>query len=113
MKEFFTNEKVKSPFQKASIDEAEEAKLLGMEEYLAMSDEQAFAATFPALNEHTWKNALSKNDFDMSHVVYCLRIKNLTGYMESCFFCGDKKCEGCALPYTTELTFEDMLKKLG
>lgn len=33
--------------------------------------------------------------------------------MESCFFCGDKRCEGCPLPYSDEIKFEDLLKKIG
>jgi hypothetical protein len=84
-----------------------------LEEFNALSDEEAFKLTFPALNEDTWKNTLSKNDFSLQDITYCLRIKNLTGYMESCYFCGDKRCEGCPLPYTDDIRYEDLLRKIG
>ena len=45
--------------------------------------------------------------------MYSLRIKNLTGYMESCHFCGDKRCEGCPLPFTKEMTLSDLMGKIG
>lgn len=69
---------------------------------------------FPALSEVTWKQVLAKNDNPITDLPYVLRIKNLTGYMESCYFCGDKRCEsGCPLPYTDELTYGDLLQKIG
>lgn len=33
--------------------------------------------------------------------------------MESCHFCGDKKCEGCPLPFSKDMTFADLLGKVG
>lgn len=30
---------------------------------------------------------------------YVIRIKNMAGYMDACHFCGDKRCEGCPLPF--------------
>ena len=33
--------------------------------------------------------------------------------MESCYYCADKKCEGCPLPYTDEIKYEDLLRKIG
>lgn len=33
--------------------------------------------------------------------------------MESCHFCGDKKCDGCPLPFDENLTFNDLLIKMG
>lgn len=88
--------------------------LLTLEEFDALTDEQAFSVVFPALSEVTWKTVLSKNDNLITDLPYCLRIKNLTGYMESCYFCGDKRCEsGCPLPYTDDVTYGDLLQKLG
>jgi hypothetical protein len=117
MHEFFKNDKTKCPYVKvgSTIDENDEKKTrpMTLEEFKALSDEEAFHASFPVLNEATWKNCLSKNDFLLSDLIYCLRIKNLTGYMESCYFCGDKRCEGCPLPYTDDIKFEDLLRKIG
>jgi hypothetical protein len=33
--------------------------------------------------------------------------------MESCHFCQDKRCEGCPLPFSKDLTFNDLLMKIG
>lgn len=68
---------------------------------------------FPSLNEENWKDVLSRNDLDLSQAYYCLRIKNLSGYMESCHFCNDKRCEGCPLPYTDKMTLNDLFMKIG
>lgn len=32
--------------------------------------------------------------------------------MQNCYFCDDRKCEGCPLPYTDEFTYADFLRKL-
>jgi hypothetical protein len=37
----------------------------------------------------------------------------MSGYMESCHFCGDKRCDGCPLPYDKNLTFKDLMMKIG
>ena len=37
----------------------------------------------------------------------------MSGYMESCHFCGDKRCDGCPLPYSSKLTLKDMMMKIG
>jgi len=37
----------------------------------------------------------------------------MTGYMESCHFCSDKKCEGCPLPFDKDITYNDFLIKIG
>ena len=33
--------------------------------------------------------------------------------MEACNFCEDKRCEGCPLPYTENMIYEDLLGKIG
>ena len=60
-----------------------------------------------------WKNLLSKNDLDIKQALYCLRIKNMTGYMDPCHWCGDRRCEGCPLPFDSNLAYNDYLIKLG
>ena len=60
-----------------------------------------------------WKNLLSKNDLDIKQALYCLRIKNMTGYMDPCHWCGDRRCEGCPLPFDPNLAYNDYLIKLG
>jgi hypothetical protein len=32
--------------------------------------------------------------------------------MEPCTFCGDKRCDGCPVPFTNERTYNDLLKGL-
>ena len=44
---------------------------------------------------------------------YALKIKNISGYMEPCVFCQDKKCDGCPLPYTDNKTYNDLLNDAG
>ena len=56
---------------------------------------------------------MGKNDLDINEGIYSLRIKNMSGYMESCQFCGDKRCEGCPVPFSSRLTLKDLLTKLG
>lgn len=56
---------------------------------------------------------MMKNDLDVSQMLYSLRIKNMTGYMESCFFCGDRRCEGCPVPFDNQMTYNDLLEKIG
>ena len=75
--------------------------------------EEKFQSAFPDLTEENWKTLLPKNDLDITQVLYSPRLKNLSGYMDACHFCYDKKCEGCPLPYDEEQTFNDLLKKLG
>ena len=33
--------------------------------------------------------------------------------MEDCQFCKSRKCEGCPLPYTDKLKYEELLRRLG
>ncbi len=33
--------------------------------------------------------------------------------MEACHFCGDRKCEGCPLPFLSDLIYNDLLTKAG
>lgn len=84
-----------------------------MEEFEDLSDEDAFQIVFPSLNEESWKTLLSKNDLNISQAIYTLRIKNMTGYMEACHFCEDRKCEGCPVPFNPELQYNDLLIKIG
>lgn len=56
---------------------------------------------------------MSRNDLDWTEALYSVRLKNLTGYMEACHYCQDKRCEGCPIPFVKDLTFEDLLMKIG
>ena len=42
---------------------------------------------------------------DYTTMPYILRLKNISGYMDPCCYCGDKRCEGCPLPFTDEMTY--------
>ena len=99
---FYIHDTLTPPFQAAT-----------REEWEALSDEEAFQQAFPELAVDNWKNLLSKNDLDIKQAVYCLRIKNMTGYMDPCHWCGDRRCEGCPLPFDPNLTYNDFLIKLG
>jgi len=68
---------------------------------------------FPSLTEENWKELLSKTEFTLSEALYIPKLKNLAGYMESCHFCGDKRCDGCPLPFDSKLTVNDLFIKLG
>lgn len=109
---FYTCAGLRAPFRGQSIDEAEAGKALTKEQYEALSLEEAFAASFPLLQEDNWKNMLTKNDLELGQMMYSLRVKNLTGYMEPCHFCGDKRCEGCPLPFQKDLTFGALMEKI-
>jgi hypothetical protein len=37
----------------------------------------------------------------------------MTGYMEPCHFCDDRRCDGCPLPFTSEVVYNDLLTKAG
>ena len=99
---FYIHDTLTPPFQAST-----------REEWEALSDEEAFQQAFPELAVDNWKNLLSKNDLDIKQAVYCLRIKNMTGYMDPCHWCGDRRCEGCPLPFDPSLTYNDYLIKLG
>lgn len=96
------------------LNEEGEIKHLSMEEFEALSLEQKFKVFFPTLNEENWKDLLSKTtDFKFEEALYLLKLKNMSGYMESCHFCGDKKCDGCPVPFDSKLTVNDLFIKLG
>lgn len=65
-----------------------------------MNLKDQFGSVFGGLTENNWKEVLGKIDVDIKDVPYALKIKNISGYMEPCVFCKDKKCDGCPLPYT-------------
>lgn len=83
------------------------------EEWESLTDEEAFKVAFPELSEGNWKELLSKNDLEIRQAVYCLRVKNMTGYMEPCHWCQDRRCDGCPLPFVENITYNDLLIKLG
>ena len=78
-----------------------------------MNSNEQFSTVFSCLNEDNWKDILSKDDFDVAELPYALRIKNIAGYMEACHFCGDKRCDGCPLPFTDKMKYKDLLDNVG
>ena len=40
-----------------------------------------------------------------TNMPYILRLKNISAHNNPCFYCGDKKCEGCPLPFTDEIIY--------
>lgn len=73
LSKFYVHEELKNPFKAAT-----------KEEFESLSDEEAFQMVFHTLTAENWKNFLAKNDLDISEAIYTLRIKNMTGYMETC-----------------------------
>eukprot|EP00347_Sterkiella_histriomuscorum_P023008 403336310 len=87
--------------------------LYTMEEFDQLSLEEKFQVIFPILNEENWQDVLRRNDLNIQDCLYTLRLKNLSGYMETCLFCGDKKCEGCPVPLSRNMTLQDFIMKIG
>lgn len=56
---------------------------------------------------------LNKTDFSLHEALYCLKLKNMAGYLEACHFCNDKRCSGCPVPFDKNLTLNDLLIKIG
>lgn len=83
------------------------------EEFEELSLEQQFQTVFSGLREDNWREFLKRNDIPLNEALYSLRLKNMSGYMEACHFCGDKRCEGCPVPFDKNITLGDFLIKLG
>ena len=50
----------------------------------------------------------------MADTPYQLRVENVSGYGQDCFFCDESSCKpNCPLPYHSTMTVFDLLKKLG
>ena len=41
---------------------------------------------------------------------YEVQLIDVSGYYDSCWFCKERTCKGCALNYTEETTLMDLLK---
>lgn len=56
---------------------------------------------------------MEQSAFEIDDMPYQLRIENVSGYMEDCYFCGSSTCRrNCALPYDSNQTVLDILQKL-
>ena len=56
---------------------------------------------------------MEKSAYDIDDMPYQLKIENVSGYMEDCYFCGNPQCRrGCALPYLNSMTVLDLLQKV-
>lgn len=101
------------PFKRPSIDENESESYLTKEEFEKLTLEEQFSAVFSGLKEDNWKDFLRRNDIALYEALYCLRLKNISGYMEACHFCNDKRCEGCPVPFDKNTTLGDLMRNLG
>ena len=44
---------------------------------------------------------------------YRIVFKDISGYYESCYYCGQSKCSGCSVPYTDAMTIQETLSKIN
>lgn len=42
---------------------------------------------------------------------YRLVFKDISGYYDSCFYCGQSKCGGCTVPYIDAMTIDELMSK--
>jgi ubiquitin carboxyl-terminal hydrolase 4/11 len=51
-----------------------------------------------------------KDIADIEHMPYEVRLVNVAGYREPCWYCEDRSCHGCPLKYNEDLKILDLLK---
>jgi hypothetical protein len=88
--------------------ESSEGELYSKDEFLALSTEEQFNSAFYGINEDNSKEILGKKDIDVKTIPYALKLKNNSGYYESCYYCGDKRCDGCPLEFSDKMMFKDL-----
>jgi hypothetical protein len=76
------------------------------ETFTARSLEDQYKTLFASMSPESYKEQ-EKDDKSGFH--YNVLIKDIAGYYQNCFFCDQRSCRGCSLPFTEELTFKDML----
>jgi ubiquitin carboxyl-terminal hydrolase 4/11/15 len=85
------------------VDYKEEVK----KDYSLVTDEELFEMMFPDLNESNWEDASIK---DYPYVIKLIR--TLDRYYEKwCFYCKRKECNNCLVPFTNNLTVQDLLNR--
>ena len=68
---------------------------------------------FAGLNQENWKAFMTRVEFSLTEALYMVKLKNMSGYMESCHYCTDKRCDGCPLPFVEDITVKDYLDRLN
>lgn len=51
--------------------------------------------------------------FELSQMPYRIVFKDISGYYESCHYCGQSKCSGCTVPFTDAMTIQEVLSKIN
>jgi hypothetical protein len=44
---------------------------------------------------------------------YRLVFKDISGYYDLCFYCGQSRCGGCPVPYIDAMTIEEVMNKIS
>jgi len=89
-------------------------EMLDFDSFSALSDEDKFSALFSGLREESWKDELSKRDWNIEDMPYQLRVENNAGYSQDCHFCSNYQCrKNCPVPFASKMTVLDMLHKVG
>jgi hypothetical protein len=81
--------------------------------FLEGSDDNAFNHVFKDLTEENWEQTIGEGDKEGEYS-YSLRVVNHFGGCYSapkCKFCDNSKCENCPLPFSEQLTVNDLLMK--
>ena len=82
-------------------------------DYSKLTDKEFFEKVFPNITEENWNEKLKKNN-DYPYTLLFLNTTkktHLTKY--NCFYCNSSTCINCCVPFTSELTVNDMLAKLN
>ena len=67
---------------------------------MAMPLEDCFNMCFPGVNE-------VKGDelrFELYKMPYKIVYKDISSYWSNCYFCDEQRCDGCAVPYSKDIT---------
>jgi len=82
-------------------------------EYSNMSDEALFSKVFPELTEENWEKKRI-NLKDLPYILQFVNVKKDFFYHEKeCPYCEKAECKNCFVPFTSKVTVNDMINKLG
>lgn len=79
-------------------------------EFLGMTTEACFKLCMKGLLEDASSD--KSNSFDLQRQPYQLFFKDISGYYESCSYCGNQRCGGCPVPLE-EVQISTVIEKLG
>ena len=85
-------------------------RALTKHEFEALSTEAAFKLCMSGVLSDS--GADKSNSFDLSKQPYQLYFKDISGYYESCSYCGNQRCGGCPIPLD-DITVGTVIEKLG